>query len=786
MPPSAVLPLASDAPTPGLDPDRFSARWDADLDRDGLTNLQEYRAGSDPTKEDSDGDGLPDLVEVMQTHTDVWNQEILSTAVVVELPGAAIVDRLGEWAADNGLGGKRSIASQTLSPENASATARASAAPPNASGGEENGTRWNASLPADGPIYAVSKRGWVEYELHVPRADMYRLEISGGPHPSRDTRDREFPLVLSLDGEYLERATLVAAQSAAGVPPGGAPISRDAGESPTPPVSNSGESSFGAAPIIGSVHTFTPWLAPGPHRVRVFWDNPAKFHSPLAIDSVKLIALHGRDQDGNGVSDWADARLRAMSGMDPRAASILLAGAGAGNTLASANSETSASTPALTDATAPFQQDAGSTLQSHVSPYCLEGRDPYLSMMTLASGGQSIPVQPGAGPRWYANVPLSSTELTRVEASFQNGGLRQAAEIQWTPLDLARVNKITLRPGDSLLISVGSTGDSPVPPGDPPGGREGGAEFVSASESQSSLAHVPSGGSPDGAGGSPALPTPSTITLTVGETHYTGTQPVVVRFDESGTFAVRGARQSDGQTHTLQVTVVGWSFDQRAASVPLAEGKDASLSANMETLASAPTLTPTAPFQQDAGSTLTPAAWTGWQRDWTLPALPSMVALETSSENSLQTDHSFPTDDSPQTDNSPSRFRLQTDAPRTTHVVSRLSESGPILASSEVRGFNFHGGGEAGLEYVERLSEGTRVVELRLVASPVRPQVRYHIWIFVGGITFADGTIEKDLTAADFNELGETTLRLLWPAEAETALCHQIRVYDGTTLLGLD
>jgi len=53
----------------GFDPDDPSDA-DADADQDGLTNLEEYEAGSDPTKKDSDGDGLSDGDEVNDHGTD--------------------------------------------------------------------------------------------------------------------------------------------------------------------------------------------------------------------------------------------------------------------------------------------------------------------------------------------------------------------------------------------------------------------------------------------------------------------------------------------------------------------------------------------------------------------------------------------------------------------------------------------------------------------------------------------------------------------------------------------
>ena len=48
---------------------------DVDSDGDGLTNLEEYAAGTDPTKRDTDGDGLEDAAEVNTHNTDPTRQD---------------------------------------------------------------------------------------------------------------------------------------------------------------------------------------------------------------------------------------------------------------------------------------------------------------------------------------------------------------------------------------------------------------------------------------------------------------------------------------------------------------------------------------------------------------------------------------------------------------------------------------------------------------------------------------------------------------------------------------
>ena len=116
---------------------------------------------------------------------------------------------------------------------------------------------------------------------------MYRLDVWGGVH-GVNNGDLQFPLILSMDGEYLNRKILS---------------------------------------TNGFVSALTPWLQPGLHRVQVYWDNASRFYPPVEIASVKLVSLKGKDKDGNGISDWVDYRLRMLSGLtagaDPTIASFV-------------------------------------------------------------------------------------------------------------------------------------------------------------------------------------------------------------------------------------------------------------------------------------------------------------------------------------------------------------------------------------------------------------------------------------------------------------------------------
>jgi len=74
------------------------------------------------------------------------------------------------------------------------------------------------------------------------------------------------------------------------------------------------------------------------------------------------------------------------------------------------------------------------------------------------------------------------------------------------------VKVIVLRGGmgrkslQEALDRLGSTGDSPVPSGDPPDGTAGGTVLASSAHLAENVTPVPLGGSPSGAGGSPAPP----------------------------------------------------------------------------------------------------------------------------------------------------------------------------------------------------------------------------------------------------------------------------------------
>jgi hypothetical protein len=131
------------------------------------------------------------------------------------------------------------------------------------------------------------------------------------------------------------------------------------------------------------------------------------------------------------------------------------------------------------------------------------------------------------------------------------------------------------------------------------------------------------------------------------------------------------------------------------------------------------------------------------------------------------------------------RFVLGIDTQDRRHVVGRLGPGGPVIASATVHGFRLYSAYETGVRVVEDYEDGSQLVEMAVVLSPVVPQVTVRLEIQVGGVLFDDGTTIKELTATDFNELGEHRIRFIRPASAKTSVCHTTTVYQSGVFLGI-
>ena len=129
---------------------------------------------------------------------------------------------------------------------------------------------------------------------------------------------------------------------------------------------------------------------------------------------------------------------------------------------------------------------------------------------------------------------------------------------------------------------------------------------------------------------------------------------------------------------------------------------------------------------------------------------------------------------------SPRRFSLSALDSDPAYIAARVSEGGAVLDTVAVTGFQLASNDQARVEVVETYNDGAVLVEVDIVLDNVPSGLTIEARIFVAGVTFADGSLVKILTAADFDALGRVTLQFIMPFEATASICHRLHMYiDG-------
>lgn len=172
-----------------------------------------------------------------------------------------------------------------------------------------------------------------------------------------------------------------------------------------------------------------------------------------------------------------------------------------------------------------------------------------------------------------------------------------------------------------------------------------------------------------------------------------------------------------------------------------------------------------------------PACWVGKARDWDVPAVPPETLIEADSRLFCVQTATLP--------NHGRRYSLLIDANEPRPILSRLGEGGPVLDAVQAQGLQVYSSSQTSIAVVDTRPDGTRIVEMLLVSDPLPPGAALQLDIFVGGVTFADGTTTLRLTAADFDALGQYRVRFFWPAETATSVCHRITLVQDDQTAGI-
>ena len=171
-----------------------------------------------------------------------------------------------------------------------------------------------------------------------------------------------------------------------------------------------------------------------------------------------------------------------------------------------------------------------------------------------------------------------------------------------------------------------------------------------------------------------------------------------------------------------------------------------------------------------------PAVLKDHVRPWTIPALPAGAIIEFD-------DHVEVREVNAQADGS-SEYFIVSDTEDTVYATVRLGEDGAVLQSIPVRGLTVRDAEATSVTFVQDLGNDTYQVDMPTVVSTVHDDVIVHYNIFISGVTFDTGGIDKDFFATDFDEFGQSTVTFIKTGDAGSN-CHRTSVFQGSVRIGL-
>jgi hypothetical protein len=175
----------------------------------------------------------------------------------------------------------------------------------------------------------------------------------------------------------------------------------------------------------------------------------------------------------------------------------------------------------------------------------------------------------------------------------------------------------------------------------------------------------------------------------------------------------------------------------------------------------------------DAAFNGDPACMIGVERSWDCPRLPPEVVIEHDGGLGV-TSTNLP--------GGGVRFHLTTGTDDPLYMVARLGANGPIMDNAKVEGIVATQ--PPYWRVVQSFADGSRLVEARLYLGNIPADLTVEFHIFVGGVTFDDGTIDRTITAVDFNEFGEYVYYMLQSADTLTSTCHSTLIYQEGAYIG--
>ncbi|UDQ96762.1 PA14 domain-containing protein [Lentisphaerota bacterium WC36G] len=106
-------------------------------------------------------------------------------------------------------------------------------------------------------------------------------------------------------------------------------------------------------------------------------------------------------------------------------------------------------------------------------------------------------------------------------------------------------------------------------------------------------------------------------------------------------------------------------------------------------------------------------------------------------------------------------------------VIVRNKETDQIIATLPIELIRFYGIGQTSFQRKATYEDGTLVMELDSICYPMKENYSIEYKIFLSGVAFEDGTVNKTFNSSQFDATGMSKVRFVkTPAAPKTAACH--------------
>ncbi len=215
------------------------------------------------------------------------------------------------------------------------------------------------------------------------------------------------------------------------------------------------------------------------------------------------------------------------------------------------------------------------------------------------------------------------------------------------------------------------------------------------------------------------------------------TRPLAVAFDEVGTYTVSGEYTKGNSTIAalINVQVIDGTFPDES-----------------------------------------PACLVGRTREWSFEGIPTNAVLEV--DDTVELAELSTTNQALRT------VALKANDTNGDHIMlARLYPDGPILDSARLFIFWVQNATDGYFWTVERY-EDSELWEIESIVKNLPDTVDMQIKVIIGGVTLDDYTLERWLTNAAYDEIGEYRFRLFHPNSTKASACHTFKVYQNGQFIG--